>query len=56
MVLTPLMEALEQSVLILVLAQAGLFAAQNFNFSPFDTMISQVDLVVTFFSGKVVFL
>lgn len=36
-----------------VMAQAGLFvAAKSFKFSPFDTIISQVDLSDNIFSGK----
>jgi DNA mismatch repair protein MutS len=36
-----------------VMAQCGLFvAAKNFKFSPFDTIISQVDLSDNIFSGK----
>jgi len=37
----------------LVMSQAGLFvAAKSFKFSPFDTIISQVDLSDNIFSGK----
>jgi len=37
----------------LVMAQAGLFvAAKEFKFSPFDTIISQVDLTDNIFAGK----
>ena len=37
----------------LVMAQAGLFvAAKNLKFSPFDTIISQVDLTDNIFAGK----
>lgn len=37
----------------LIMSQAGLFvAARSFKFSPFDTLISQVDLSDNIFSGK----